>query len=421
MQTWQCDVAILGAGPAGLAAALAAAKSGKQVLVIDDNPHPGGQIWRAGQQSTLPALAQRYRDAIAANSQITLLSGMRLIARPSSHSLLVESADSGGVIHWKKLILCCGARELALPFPGWTLPGVTGAGGLQAQIKNGLRLDNEKVVIAGSGPLLLAVADSVSKAGGEVVQIVEQAPLLSLLRFGVGLWRWPGKLRQLVSLAPRGYRTDSQVVSAEGESALSAVTVRRQGKTLTLNCTRLAIGYGLIPNLEPGLFFGCEVNGEAIAVDEWQATRAADIYAAGECTGFGGSELALVEGKIAGYAAAENLSRAQAMFPQRAHWQRFADAVNSTFALPERLKLAVTPDTLLCRCEDVRCGDVDGESDWRQAKLAQRCGMGACQGRTCAASARWLYGWPIPQPREPLAPARLDTLLMLATPRAPDE
>lgn len=421
MQTWQCDVAILGAGPAGLAAALAAAESGKQVLVIDDNPHPGGQIWRAGPQSTLPPLAQRYRDAIAANSQITLLSGMRLIARPSSHSLLVESADSGGVIHWKKLILCCGARELALPFPGWTLPGVTGAGGLQAQIKNGLRLDNEKVVIAGSGPLLLAVADSVRKAGGEVVLIVEQAPLLSLLRFGVGLWRWPGKLRQLASLAPRGYRTDSQVVSAEGESALSAVTVRRHGKTSTLNCTRLAIGYGLIPNLEPGLFFGCEVNGEAIAVDEWQATRAADIYAAGECTGFGGSELALVEGKIAGYAAAENLSRAQAMFTQRANWQRFADAVNSTFALPERLKLAVTPDTLLCRCEDVRCGDVDGESDWRQAKLAQRCGMGACQGRTCAASARWLYGWPIPQPREPLAPARLDTLLMLATPRAPDE
>lgn len=421
MQTWRCDIAILGAGPAGQAAALAAAESGKRVLIVDDNPHPGGQIWRADRQTSLPPLAQRYRDAIVANSRITLLNGFRLVARPSSHSLLVESADGGGTIVWKTLILCCGARELALPFPGWTLPGVSGAGGLQAQIKNGLRLDNEKVVIAGSGPLLLAVADSVRKAGGEVVQIVEQTSPLALVRFGSGLWRWPGKLRHLISLAPRGYSTRSQVIRAEGESTLKAVTVRKKGRTSTLACTRLAIGYGLIPNLEPGLIFGCTVEREAIAVNEWQATSVADIYAAGECTGFGGSELAVAEGKIAGYAAAGNVERAQAMFPLRARWQRFADAVNRAFFLPEQLKSVVTPDTLLCRCEDVLCGDVAGENDWRQAKLARRCGMGACQGRTCAASARWLYGWPIPQPREPLSPARLETLLLLGSPHGSDE
>lgn len=164
MQTLRCDILILGSGPAGLAAALAAASCGKQVVILDDNPRPGGQIWREGPQVQLPALARRYREAVAAEKNITSLNGARLIARPSAHRVLFETADDSGVVEWQKLILCCGARELSLPFPGWTLPGVTGAGGLQAQIKHGLTLRGQKVVIAGSGPLLLAVAATVKKA-----------------------------------------------------------------------------------------------------------------------------------------------------------------------------------------------------------------------------------------------------------------
>lgn len=128
MNTLRCDILILGAGPAGMAAALSAAACDKQVIILDDNPAPGGQIWRAGPQATLPALARRYRDAIAASAAIRVVNGARLIARPSAHSVLFETADGGGVVYWQKLILCCGARELSLPFPGWTLPGVTGAG-----------------------------------------------------------------------------------------------------------------------------------------------------------------------------------------------------------------------------------------------------------------------------------------------------
>ena len=421
MKTWQCDIAIIGAGPAGLAAALAAARSGKQVIILDDNPRPGGQIWRDGPQVTLPPLARRYREAVAAEPRIEQLNGVRLVARPTPRSLLFETAESAAVVHWKKLILCCGARELSLPFPGWTLPGVTGAGGLQAQIKHGLRLDNERVVVAGSGPLLLAVADSVRRAGGQVVALVEQAPFAALTRFGAGLWRWPDKLRQLFSLGVPRYQTHSQVIAAHGKNVLTGITVRRPGAERRIACTRLAIGYGLIPNLEPALLFGCSIVHDAVAVNRWQNTSVTNIYAAGECTGFGGSELALAEGKIAGYAAAGDAAQAKAVFSERARWQRFANAVNRTFALGEHLKAAATPETLLCRCEDVRCGDVAQESDWRQAKLATRCGMGACQGRTCAASARWLYGWPLPQPRDPLSPARVDTLCLLAESTPPGE
>lgn len=419
MNTLRCDILILGAGPAGMAAALSAAACDKQVIILDDNPAPGGQIWRAGPQATQPALARRYRDAIAASAAIRVVNGARLIARPSAHSVLFETADGGGVVCWQKLILCCGARELSLPFPGWTLPGVTGAGGLQAQIKQGLSLKGEKVVIAGSGPLLLAVADTVNKAGGDVTNIIEQAPLPALLRFAGGLWRWPQKLRQLATLAPKGYLSGAQTIRAHGATRLEAVTLRQRGVERTIACDRLAIGYGLIPNIETGLLFGCATAQEAIQVNRWQQTSVADIYAAGECTGFGGSELALAEGEIAGYAAAGASQQAQALFTRRARWQRFAEAINRTFRLTESLKDAATPESLLCRCEDVRCGDVAAAGGWPQAKLTQRCGMGACQGRTCAASARWLYGWPLPQPRENRWPPPARKRLLPSPGRAP--
>ncbi len=194
------------------------------------------------------------------------MNGARLIARPSAHSVLFETADGGGVVYWQKLILCCGARELSLPFPGWTLPGVTGAGGLQAQIKHGLSLKGEKVVIAGSGPLLLAVADTVNKAGGDVTNIIEQAPLPALLRFASGLWRWPQKLRQLATLAPKGYLSGAQAIRAHGTTRLEAVTLRQRGVERTIACDRLAIGYGLIPNIETALLFGCATAQEAIGL-----------------------------------------------------------------------------------------------------------------------------------------------------------
>ena len=416
MQTFDCEIAILGAGPAGLSAALAAARCGKSVIILDDNPRPGGQIWRDGPQVSLPQRALRLRQAVAEQPRITLLSGARLIARPEPHTIIFETADGCGQIRWQRLILCCGARELSLPFPGWTLPGVTGAGGLQAQIKHGLQLRGERVVIAGSGPLLLAVAGTVKRAGGNIVAIIEQAPMSALMPFAAGLWRWPEKLLQFGELLPARYHAASQVIRARGESQLQSVTVRRRGNTREIGCDRLAIGYGLVPNLEPGALFGCKTENQAIWVDAEQRTSVKDIYAAGECTGFGGSELALAEGEIAGYIAADSPGKAEKALAARTRWQRFARALHVTFALPETLKEVVTPDTLLCRCEDVRCGDVQHAESGQAAKLASRCGMGACQGKICATSARWLYGWPLPQPREPLSPARIDTLVHLAKP-----
>lgn len=404
------DILIVGSGPAGLAAAQAASRSGATLAVIDDNPRPGGQIWRNGPDTQLaPAVSARFQ--VLGLPQLRYLSGTRIIGAAGPQALLLEDAEQAWIIHYRQLILCCGARELLLPFPGWTLPGVTGAGALQALLKNGLALRDERVVVAGSGPLLLASAASARQAGARVTRVLEQAPSAALAAFATRLWRWPSKVRQALSLATPAYRSNAYVVEALGEQRLQAVRIRQGAKTLELPCERLACGFGLVPNTTLASHLGCRLEGNAIAVDSQQRTDVPGIFAAGECTGVGGSELALIEGEIAGLAASGQTSAAAALSQRRQHWQAFADQVRHTFALqPQVLQLA-RPDTLLCRCEDVAFSSITTQPGWTAAKLQSRCGMGACQGRVCATAAQTLFGWAPPPPRTPLVPARIQTLL----------
>jgi NADPH-dependent 2,4-dienoyl-CoA reductase/sulfur reductase-like enzyme len=136
------------------------------------------------------------------------------------------------------------------------------------------------------------------------------------------------------------------------------------------------------------------------------------VYAAGECTGFGGAERALAQGKIAGLAAVNETRAAQALWPERTRWESFAGQLHLHFALDPVLRHMPRADTLVCRCEDVSHASLSGCSGWTDAKLHSRCGMGACQGRVCGAAAQFLYGWTLPVPRPPLSPARISTLLV---------
>jgi NADPH-dependent 2,4-dienoyl-CoA reductase/sulfur reductase-like enzyme len=407
------DLLIIGAGPAGMSAALAAASTGAHIVVLDDNPLPGGQIWRDGPQASLPNQARQMRERLQANSNIRHHAGTRVIALAGAKQLLVEDADRGWLIGYDKLILCTGARELLLPFPGWTLPGVTGAGGLQALIKGGLPVQDERLVIAGSGPLLLASAATAKHNGAQVLRIAEQASAVAVAGFALQLPRWPGKLVQSFSLFDRHYRTGSHVVAALGNDRLEAVRLRHRGKIVELACDRLACGFGLIPNTQLGQALGCALDGSALAVDAWQTTSRTGHYAAGECTGFGGSELALVEGTIAGHVAVGNTAAARDLWPSRARWQGFAKALNSAFSLDPQLKSLAQPDTLVCRCEDVPYSALSGHVGWREAKLASRCGMGACQGRVCGGALQYLFDWQPTAPRPPFNPARVETLMCL--------
>ncbi|KEY58629.1 FAD/NAD(P)-binding oxidoreductase [Serratia sp. DD3] len=411
LKNWHCDILIIGAGPAGMAAANAAATKQTPILIIDDNPRPGGQIWRDGPVMPIAAKAKRHIEMIKKNQNITLLSNTKIVGSNGPQRLIYESSDQYGTISYQRLILCTGAREQLLPFPGWTLPGVTGAGGLQAMVKNGLPLQRQRVMIAGSGPLLLAVANSVQRVGGQVVGIAEQAKWPALLAFSCQLWRWPSKGWQALRLFQRHYRPDSMVLEALGEQRLEAVRIRLGQREKTVSCDRLACGFGLVPNSELAQLLGCHLNAQKITVDQWQQSSQPTIYAAGECTGIGGSELALVEGTIAGYAAIEHYSQAATLFHLRHRWLQFADHVATAFTLNQAVKQLATPETLLCRCEDVPLSMLTPHDNWQQAKLHSRCGMGACQGKICATAAHTLLGWAPPAPRVPLSPVRIGTLV----------
>ncbi|MDM0009183.1 FAD/NAD(P)-binding oxidoreductase [Variovorax sp. J22G73] len=422
-----CDVLVIGAGPAGMAAAVAAATRGAAVVVIDDNPAPGGQIWRDGPGAVLPPAAHRWREALARHANIRVRSGTRVVAATmvatvtAPRELLLEDAEGATRMRWNKLVLCTGARELLLPFPGWTLPGVTGVGGLQALVKAGLPVAGERIVVAGSGPLLLAAAATAHAAGATVLRIAEQASFASVARFGAGLVRWPGKAAQAVALGGMSvgapglrYRTGSRIVSAQGTAQVESVRLRQGGREVDIACDRIACGFGLVPNTQLGQLLGCALAGPGLSVDALQATSVAGIYAAGECTGFGGSERALAQGTIAGHAAVGQEREAKAHQRERARWDAFAAQLHRSFALAPELRQMPGPDTLVCRCEDVPLSALSSCTGWADAKLHRRCGMGACQGRVCGDAAQFLFGWTPPAPRPPLSPARIATLAALA-------
>ncbi|WP_176045143.1 FAD/NAD(P)-binding oxidoreductase [Burkholderia sp. BCC1644] len=405
------DVAIVGAGPAGLSAARAAVKGGATVAIIDDNPRAGGQIWRQG-AAAKPAPVAAERLAVLRQPNVTHLAATRIVAETQPGTLLLEDDERGLLLDFRTLILCCGARELLLPFPGWTLPGVTGAGGLQALIKYGLDVHGQRTVIAGSGPLLLASAATARQAGARVSHVLEQAAWGDVAGFGAGLWRWPSKLAQAAKLATAAYRPDAHVVEAFGDKRLERVRIRQGDREFDVDCDRLACGFGLVPNTVLPSHLGCRIENGAVAVDAHQRTSREGVLAAGECTGVGGSELAMVEGEIAGHVATGQTAQLAALIAQRAHWQAFADAVRGRFAIREPIRRLARPDTLLCRCEDVRFDAVAQAPGWTAAKLQSRCGMGACQGRVCGAAAQALFGWTPPVPRTPLVPARVGTLML---------
>jgi D-hydroxyproline dehydrogenase subunit alpha len=401
------DILIVGAGPAGIAAAVAAAQSGRSVGVVDDNSSWGGQIWRGG-----PAIQWLHR---LAQSEVELLAGTRVFAQPEPKRLWAESGGRRVSLGFKRLILAVGARERFLPFPGWTLPGVMGAGGLQALVKSGLPIAERKVIVAGSGPLLLAVAAYLRSHKASVGLIAEQAKKGSVLRFGLGLVAHPSKLLQAIALKARllgiPYHTGTWPVSATGSDRLRAVTLTNGRKNWSEQCDYLACGYGLVPNAELPALMGCRIEQGCVVVDDEQQTSVPGTYCAGEPTGIGGLECSLVEGQLAGYAASGQNELARRLLPARRRARRFAEALERAFALREELKELPAADTIVCRCEDVPLARLESCLEWREAKLQTRCGMGPCQGRVCGPALAFLRGWEVESIRPPVLPVCLGSLL----------
>ena len=405
------DVLVVGGGPAGIAAAVSAAQSGKRVAIVDDNPALGGQIWR-GETIHSDATAVAWIAKLRASS-VELFPGTRVFDQPSPGVLKAETVDGMSVFDYEKLILATGARERFVPFPGWTLQNVMGAGALQALVKAGLPIQGKRVVVAGTGPLLLAVAAYLTKHGAMVVAVCEQASRASLGAFALALLRHPGKIAQAwdlrKDLSGTHLITSSWPLVATGNQILESVVISTSRGEEQIFCDYLACGFHLVPNTELASLLGCRLEGGLVAVDALQNTSVPNVLCVGEPTGIGGVDLALLEGQIAGLVASGQKAAAD-LVNQRAKYRSFARSLEKAFELRPELKRLAAPDTIVCRCEDVTLAKLQQHGSWRAAKLQSRCGMGPCQGRICGPATQFLLGWTPDSVRPPVLPVKLGNL-----------
>lgn len=416
----QFDVLVVGGGPAGIAAAVRAAETGARVGVVDENMAPGGQIWRGGaSKGKHSSEASSWLERLTA-SGVVLLCGKRVFHQPDTGVLMAEGVDDVYELNYRSLVLATGARERFLPFPGWTLPNVMGAGGLQAMLKSGLPIRGKRVVIAGTGPLLLAVASYLRNSGAEIPLICEQASWNKLVRFAAALIRYPGKIVQGFALrkeiAGIPLATSSWPLAAHGDQRLERVTISRAGKSETIHCDYMACGFHLVPNTELPVLLGCRLRNGYVQVNDSQQTTVDKIFCAGEPTGIGGVDLALVAGQIAGLAATGKMNAARELFSKRAKFRQFARLLDETFCLRSELRNLPSPETLICRCEDVAYSRLREHTSWRAAKLHTRCGMGPCQGRICGPATQFLFKWVPDSVRPPVFPARVEDLAVQPQP-----
>ena len=412
----QFDVVVVGGGPAGLAAAVSAAEKGARTAIVDDNPRLGGQIWRASSTGNTEPESESWQER-ALRSGVQTISGVQIVDCPKKGSLIGESANGHLRISFSQLVIATGARELLLPFPGWTLPNVCGAGGLQALVKSGLNIGGKRVAVAGTGPLILAVAAYLRKHGAEIKIIAEQSMLPRVARFSLHLCSSMSKMQQALKLKRElsgvSYLTSCWPVAAKGDGVVQEVEFRGSLGKFSVQCDCLACGFGLVPNLEVPRLIGCEMRKGFVVVDEQQRTSVEGVYCAGEPTGIGGVDAAICEGRIAGLAAVGRGN--DDLLHERQRWKRFERALSNAFQLRPELRELCDDTTTICRCEDVAYGRLREMRGWREAKLQARCGMGPCEGRTCGPITEFMFGWEAVQERPPVFPARVETLISKTT------
>lgn len=437
MEELHVDVAVVGGGPAGMCAALAAARMGRSVALIDEYAAPGGQIWRrrfdeVGEAAprSLPGAARELCAALA-DSSVRVLSGASVWAAPSPSELLltgpVERVRAGAVV------LATGAYDRPVAFPGWTLPGVMTAGGAQALAKGQGVVPGRRVLLAGAGPFLLPVAAQLAARGAKVVAVAEASRRRDWARVSPRMAGHPDKLREYLGYRRRVRRIEwgHVLVRAEGASRVESATIAEcgpdwapTGRERTFAVDAVCTAYGFLPSVDLARALGCELRGDAVAHDADMATSVPGVYVAGEASGIGGSDLAQAEGELAGRMAAghgRGTPELAALRARRAKLASFAGILGELFDPRPGLRTLATPDTILCRCEDVSQGTVDaavagGATSMSALKVVTRCGQGPCQGRTCErlVAAR-LPGEPARfSSRAPMRPVQLDVLIKTA-------
>jgi len=426
------DVVVVGLGPAGMTATVELAERGLKVAVFDENPRPGGQVYR---QSPYEFKRTDGRELDLKNQ-----SGSQLIERFNKLAGTIEIFQNTSIwgifddreltfrrdqtcdgVTFGKLILCEGACERTVPFPGWTLPGVMTLGGLQKFVLHQRVLPGQRVLLSGSGPLLLAVAAEVLKAGADSLTLCEASNLKGLFRLMIELFSQQGLLSEAFSyLVPILKRLipvhrSRAIVAARGENRVEEVDIARldddwkpvPGSEKTIQVDVVGLGFGFQPMARLCRLADCNLEFDLSqrafkpVVDSFMRTSRANIYAAGDSTGIGGSRMASVEGHIAALHAASAFGTITSGELDQTHNRltrekkkiaRYMTLLGEMFTPRSGIFDTIQESTVICRCEEATAEDLLGAIRKKHLNLNSikkriRLGMGPCQGKTCEAIA----------------------------------
>ena len=460
----ELELVILGAGPGGVAAAVEAARAGLSVTMLDENAKPGGQIFRQfhdGFDVTNPGMLghdyARGRELLSefdtVRNRVELLDNSMVWALSDGNELAFYRGEASHSVRYQKMIIAAGAYERPVPFPGWTLPGVFTAGGAQSLVKTQRVLPGENFLLAGTGPLQLALANQITDAGGRVAAIAEAGHIenwFGLIKGTLGQWQLLGDAAHyLYGVRKAGIPLwrNHLIVEARGHGQVEEAVVAevdrnwrpKPGTYRTLKVDTLCVGYGFIPSVELTRLAECEHRYEPLLGgwipirNDHMETTARDVYAVGDCTGIAGSLVAIEEGRIAGLAAAQSLGhltstearKRMALSRERlAGLTRLREVLDRISVPRPGLYEVAKDDTIVCRCEEITLGEVkaalaDGATDIKEVKRMSRMGMGNCQGRMCGPAMQEIIarekGFPPDRvgflnPRPPVRPIRLGIL-----------
>jgi thioredoxin reductase/bacterioferritin-associated ferredoxin len=456
------EVLVVGGGPAGLAAAIEAARAGVQVVVVDENSRPGGQIYRQLPSAFVvedPRSPQEHADARALFCEADRLSiqfrGGTLVWGSFEPRVVEVMADGRCArIQADVIIVAAGAYDRPVPIPGWTLPGVLTVGGAQTLLKSQRMLPGRRILLAGTGPLLLVVAAQLAKAGAGIVAVVDPVRASALLPHAWSLMKaWP-MFRQGI-----GYRTavlragvpwlaPYVLTRVDGADQVERAVVARAdddwrpiaGTERSFDVDTVCIGYGLLPSVELLRLMGCRMRHDPpgdFSVPERTPdgeTSISAVFAVGDGAQVAGVKVAVEEGRIAGLSAACLLGKLSADAAERGkqaararldRLRPFSAAMTDVYRPRPGLFDLATADTVVCRCEEVTRAEIeaalrDGATSPTQVKAWTRSGMGSCQARMCAAPTFHLVakaiGATVEQvspytPRPPVKPVSIATLV----------
>lgn len=444
------DVIVIGAGPAGLAAAAALGGSGLRVLLLDEQSEAGGQVYRGIGSS-------RLRDAKVLDDDYWSgreLTGAASLARVEiAYQAKVWHVAEGNEVSYlhaseprsargKFLLIATGARERPIAIPGWTLPGVMTAGAAQILLKTA-SVTADDAVFAGSGPLLYLIAAQYLAAGARISAILDTTPSGNYLRAATStfaglrnpqLYKGIGMLARLMRSDVPIHRGVTQL-QAQGSSVLQHVSWTSGGKRHSLACGALFLHQGVVPNIEIPLAAGCnwtwsdERLGWEIDVDDHCASSVPSVFVVGDCARVMGAKAAVLAGRLAAsrIAALSGVAvtgpQDRALLNARRQELRLRRFLDRLYRPSEESVLSSDPKTIVCRCENLSVADLtqtvpDAGANLNFVKSASRCGMGPCQGRLCSHSAALLarradpaHPEPVPlRPRSPLSPLSLQEL-----------